>query len=111
MDNTMRFPGERENMVVKAANQQDESGAAFAAQSGKWTRPDRFKDLSGVQCPLNFAQIKVQLFAMHSGETLEVILDDGAPIENVPESVKSEGHNILFQEKNEEQWTVLIQKA
>jgi sulfite reductase (ferredoxin) len=30
MDNTMRFPGERENMVVKAANQQDESGARIS---------------------------------------------------------------------------------
>ena len=108
MDNTMRFPGERENMVIKAANQKDESCAASVLQR---RRPDRFKDLSGVECPLNFAQIKVQLFAMNSGETLEVVLDDGAPIENVPESVKSEGHSILCRERNGEQWTVLIRKA
>ncbi|MCI5138370.1 MAG: sulfurtransferase TusA family protein [Candidatus Electrothrix sp. AR1] len=67
--------------------------------------------MSGVKCPVNFAQIKVQLFAMSSGETLEVVLDDGAPIDNVPVSIKSEGHSLLCQEKNGEQWTVLIQKA
>ncbi|MCI5124954.1 MAG: hypothetical protein D3925_10860, partial [Candidatus Electrothrix sp. AR5] len=108
MDNTMRFPGERENMVIKAANQKDTSSVTSVEQRAK---PDRFKDLSGVQCPLNFAQIKVQLFAMSSGETLEVVLDDGAPIENVPVSVTSEGHSVLCQEKNGEQWTVLIQKS
>ncbi|CAK8717506.1 Sulfite reductase subunit beta (Hemoprotein) [Candidatus Electrothrix laxa] len=111
MDNTMRFPGERENMVIKAANQKDASNVASVTSVEQRARPDRFKDLSGVKCPVNFAQIKVQLFAMSSGETLEIILDDGAPIENVPESITSEGHSVLCQEKNGEQWTVLIQKA
>ncbi|MGB5684269.1 MAG: sulfurtransferase TusA family protein [Candidatus Electrothrix sp.] len=114
MDNTMRFPGERENMVIKVANQKDASSIANVTRGTsveQRARPDRFKDLSGVKCPVNFAQIKVQLFAMSSGETLEVILDDGAPIENVPVSVTSEGHSVLFQEKNGEQWTVLIQKS
>ncbi|CAK8719374.1 sulfite reductase (ferredoxin) [Candidatus Electrothrix aarhusensis] len=113
MDNTMRFPGEHENMMIKAANQKDESPVppAVHASIPNRNRPDRFKDLSGVKCPVNFAQIKVQLFAMSSGETLEVILDDGAPIDNVPISVTSEGHSVLCQEKSGEQWTVLIQKA
>ena len=113
MDNTMRFPGECENMVIQAANRQDEGrdGSDSVCSVGQNEQPDRFKDLSGVKCPLNFAQIKVQLFTMRPGEILEVLLDDGAPIENVPESIKSEGHNVLCQEKSGEQWTVLIQKT
>jgi sulfite reductase (ferredoxin) len=43
MDNTMRFPGERENMVIKVANQKDESSFTSVAQKGQ---PDRFKDLA-----------------------------------------------------------------
>ena len=111
MDNSMRFPGERENLVIKAMNRRDRTNdlPVFAGDHGR--KPDRFKDLTGVQCPLNFAQIKVQLFSMRSGEILEVMLDDGAPIEHVPESIKSEGHSILCQDKNGEQWTVLIQKS
>jgi sulfite reductase (ferredoxin) len=113
MDNTMRFPGERENMVIQAVNRQDETrnGGDSAHSIDQSAQPDRFKDLSGVKCPLNFAQVKVQLFAMRPGEILEVVLDDGPPIENVPESVKSEGHNVLCQEKSGDQWTVLIQKS
>ncbi|XCN71356.1 MAG: sulfurtransferase TusA family protein [Candidatus Electrothrix aestuarii] len=108
MDDTMRFPGERENMMVQAAKKHDDP---LTPPLGQRRRPNKFKDLSGVQCPLNFAQVKVQLFAMSPGEVLEVILDDGTPIENVPESVKSEGHTILCQEKTGEQWSVLIQKS
>ncbi|MCI5132978.1 MAG: sulfurtransferase TusA family protein, partial [Candidatus Electrothrix sp. EH2] len=108
MDNTMRFPGEQENMILRAAKQKDASQPVSATQA---KRPDRFKNLSGVKYPLNFAQIKVQLFAMLPGDTLEVILDDGASVEHVPASIRSEGHTILSQEKNGDQWSVLIQKA
>ncbi len=48
---------------------------------------------------------------MQPGETLEVILDDGEPIENVPGSVKLDGHIILNQEKIGDHWTVLIEKV
>ncbi len=91
MDSTMRFPGEQ------------------AAEPSR--KIDQFKDLSGVKCPLNFARTKVLLAGMNSGETLEIILDDGEPIENVPGSVQLEGHRILHQKKNGAQWTVLIEKA
>jgi TusA-related sulfurtransferase len=47
---------------------------------------------------------------MRSGEILEVLLDDDASIKQVPESIKLDGHSILWQEKRGEQWTVLIQK-
>jgi TusA-related sulfurtransferase len=32
---------------------------------------------------------------MDAGQVLEVIIDDGAPKDNVPRSVESEGHKIL----------------
>ena len=108
MDKTMRFPGEQENMAISAAERQDSLQPVSADQAD---RPDRFKNLSGVKCPLNFAQIKMQLFAMHSGETLEVLLDNGVPIEHVPAAVQAEGHRILSRKRNGDQWSVLIQKA
>lgn len=40
---------------------------------------------------------------MKSGQLLEIVLDDGEPIENVPRSVILEGHNVLKQERNGEQ--------
>lgn len=116
MDNTMRFPGETENlaitMVAKTEDVEFEAdNLAGRKEKEERKKPDRFKDLRGVKCPINFAQTKVQLAAMKAGETLEVFLDEGEPINNVSSSVKLEGHIILKQEKNGAHWAILIEKA
>ena len=72
--------------------------------------PDVKKDFRGVMCPMNFVKTKIALTPMQSGQILEILLDDGAPIENVPGSVKNEGHTILSTEKVENYWKVLIKK-
>jgi len=73
--------------------------------------PDkRFKDFRGVACPMNFVKTKIELSTMKSGELLEILLDDGAPIKNVPGSVRNEGHHILEEKQNENFWSVLIRK-
>jgi sulfite reductase (ferredoxin) len=70
----------------------------------------RRKDLRGVACPMNFVQTKILLAGIQSGETLEIWLDDGAPINNVPGSVRNEGHEVLREERTGEYWTVIIKK-
>jgi len=72
--------------------------------------PPITKDLRGVICPLNFAKTKVELARLNSGDLLEIWLDDGKPIENVPGSVLGEGHKIIAQEKLGEYWKVIIEK-
>lgn len=72
---------------------------------------DKFMDLRGTKCPMNFVKTKVAMAAMKSGETLEVWLDDGEPAENVPRSTKLEGNKVLNQEKVGDYWSVLIEKA
>ncbi len=68
-------------------------------------------DLRGVICPYNFVKTKLKLDTMQSGEILAVILDDGEPIRNVPQSVENEGHTILTQELLGTSHRVLIQKG
>ncbi|NOY36734.1 MAG: sulfite reductase subunit beta (hemoprotein) [Chlorobi bacterium] len=68
------------------------------------------KDYRGVLCPMNFVKTKMDLASIKSGEILEILLDDGEPIENVPGSVKSEGHRILEQNKIDDYWSVKIEK-
>ena len=117
MDNTMRFPGEKENLTINMEAKIDraKSEAVYFSTASKEKESeqiaDKFKDLRGVKCPINFAQTKVQLAAMKSRETLEILLDDGEPIKNVPGSVKLDGHLVLKQERVGEHWTVLIEKA
>jgi sulfite reductase (ferredoxin) len=70
-----------------------------------------FKDFRGVACPMNFVKTKIELAKLKNGELLEILLDDGAPINNVPGSVKEEGHEIVAVNKKGEHWSVLIQKV
>ncbi|WP_017293847.1 sulfurtransferase TusA family protein [Geminocystis herdmanii] len=51
-------------------------------------------DLRGTPCPINFIRSKLQLEKMSSGELLEICLDGGEPIEQVPNSLSMEGYNI-----------------
>jgi sulfite reductase (ferredoxin) len=52
-------------------------------------------DLRGVACPINFVKTRLFLDKINSGQSLEVWLDDGEPIENVTSSIMAEGHQIL----------------
>jgi sulfite reductase (ferredoxin) len=68
-------------------------------------------DFRGVACPMNFVKTKIQLSVLKSGDILDILLDNGDPIENVPGSVIAEGHTIIRQEQIDDHWLVSIQKA
>ncbi len=68
-------------------------------------------DLSGVACPMNFVKTKIRLTTMPVGSLLDVILDDGAPIENVPLSLEEQGQKVLEKERiSETQWKIRVEK-
>jgi sulfite reductase (ferredoxin) len=69
------------------------------------------KDYRGVACPMNFVKTKLVLDTLQSGQQLRILLDDGEPIQNVPNSVKLEGHQVLEQTNAGTHWSVLIKKA
>ncbi|OHD54645.1 MAG: hypothetical protein A2Y33_02375 [Spirochaetes bacterium GWF1_51_8] len=70
-----------------------------------------FKDLRGVACPMNFVKTKMELAKLKPGDILDILLDDGEPIANVPGSVKSEGHAVLSSEQTDGYWKVKIKKG
>ena len=51
-------------------------------------------DLRGTPCPINFVRTKLRLDQMAPGELLEVWLDAGEPMEQVPDSLAIAGHQI-----------------
>ncbi len=55
---------------------------------------DRQLDLRGVACPHNYVRVKLALEEMASRELLDVILDEGRPIENIPRTVTRDGHTV-----------------
>lgn len=71
-------------------------------------------DLRGVACPLNYVKTKLKLEMMDAGEKLEVWLDAGEPIKNVPMSLKNDGHKLLLQEALEPEaahYRILVEKV
>ncbi|MBI5492227.1 MAG: sulfurtransferase TusA family protein [Deltaproteobacteria bacterium] len=65
-------------------------------------KSDALLDLRGVMCPINFVKTKLKLETMEEGEVLELVIDDGEPIQNVPKSIKEEGHKIVEVKKEKE---------
>lgn len=49
-------------------------------------------DLRGTPCPINFVRTKLQLKKMSPNAVLEVWLDAGEPMEQVPDSLTMEGY-------------------
>lgn len=52
-------------------------------------------DITDVVCPVTFVKAKVALEELDDGDILSIHMNDGEPVQNVPRSVKEEGHQIL----------------
>ncbi len=102
------------------ALKKDKSHAAEAPEAGEQptavatskTAPAVLLDLSGVACPINYVKTKLKLEELEVGQRLEVILDEGEPIRNVPKSLQGDGQKILSQEKIDPQhYRLLVEKV
>lgn len=52
-------------------------------------------DITDVVCPTTFVKAKVALEELDEGQILSIKMNDGEPVQNVPRSIKEEGHQIL----------------
>jgi TusA-related sulfurtransferase len=59
-------------------------------------------DITAVVCPVTFVKTKVALEELEDGQVLEVRLNDGEPIQNVPRSLKDEGHKVTSVKKSDD---------
>jgi sulfite reductase (ferredoxin) len=98
MDDSLQFKFEKNTEVV-----------GELAEKAKVSRIHR--DFRGVACPMNFVKTKIELSKLNTGDILEILLDDGEPIQNVPGSVRNEGHTILEEKQIDQYWQVVIEKT
>ena len=70
--------------------------------------PDAELDLRGTPCPLNFIRTKLKLEKMSVGALLEVWLDPGEPVEQVPESLQVEGYCVEKVEPRGEFYAIAV---
>jgi TusA-related sulfurtransferase len=54
-------------------------------------------DLRGVPCPLNWVRARLLLETMAAGESLQIQLDPGEPLESVPASALEDGHSVVVE--------------
>ena len=69
-------------------------------------------DITDVVCPTTFVKAKVALEELDDGQILAVRMNDGEPVQNVPRSIKEEGHQILMLTANEDgTYTLIVRKV
>lgn len=73
-------------------------------------RADAHLDLRGTPCPINFVRTKLRLEQMPAGSLLEVWLDPGEPIEQVPNSLIMEGYQLETIEDRQDFFCLLIRR-
>ncbi len=52
-------------------------------------------DITKEHCPMTFVKTKIKLAQIAKGDTLEVLLTEGEPLENVPKSAAEQGYEVL----------------
>jgi len=79
--------------------------------SAKEAVPASRIDVRGTRCPLTFVHVKVGLDAIKVGQVLEVILTEGEQIQDVPRSLKEEGHRVLKVSREGDRFRLLVCKG
>lgn len=69
-------------------------------------------DITDVVCPVTFVKAKVALEELEDGQVLSIHMNDGEPVQNVPRSIKDEGHQILKLRDNQDgTYNLIVRKA
>ncbi|OHB68196.1 MAG: hypothetical protein A2Y77_17400 [Planctomycetes bacterium RBG_13_62_9] len=67
-------------------------------------------DLRGVPCPLNLVKAKLAIEKIPVGDILEIDLDGGEPIRNLPVSLGRQGQEILETTKHENHFSLKVRR-
>jgi len=75
-------------------------------------KADGFIDITDVVCPITFVKVKVAIEELEQGQILEIQMNEGESIQNVPRSLKDEGHRVVSVESNDDStFTVFVEKG
>lgn len=76
------------------------------------TTVDDELNLRGEVCPYTFVKSKLALEEMESGQLLRVVVDNPESADNVPRSLKNEGHAVLeVVQIASTEWAIVVRKA
>lgn len=73
---------------------------------------DETADITDVVCPITFVKAKVALDELEEGQIISIRMNDGEPVQNVPRSIKDEGHQILkLVNNNDGTYNLIVRKV
>ena len=85
--------------------------SGVAGETIETVRIDREINIKGEVCPYTFVKSFLALEEMEVGQVLRVIVDYLPAVENVPRSLKNEGHEIVeIAQINDTDWAITIRK-
>lgn len=75
-------------------------------------KTDAYVDITNVVCPVTFVKAKVAIEELEVGEVLKVHMNGGEPLQNVPRSMKEEGHRVLKLTENDDgTYDLIVEKG
>lgn len=75
-------------------------------------KADAFVDITDVVCPITFVKAKVAIEEIDDGQLLEILMNEGEPLQNVPRSLKEEGHKVVQVVNNGNgTYTIFVEKS
>lgn len=73
---------------------------------------DATVDITDVVCPITFVKAKCAIEEIETGQLICVKMNDGEPVQNVPRSIKEEGHKIKKLIDNEDgTYSLIVEKG
>jgi TusA-related sulfurtransferase len=70
-----------------------------------------FADITDVVCPITFVKAKVAIDPLDTGQLLKLRINEGEAMQNVPRSLKEEGHRVTSVQNNDDgTFTVIVEK-
>lgn len=74
-------------------------------------RFDEQVDITDKVCPMTFVKAKAAMDELDDGQVLAIRMNDGEPVQNVPRSMKEEGHRILkLQDNGDSTYTLYVRR-
>ena len=73
---------------------------------------DEYTDITDMVCPVTFVKAKVAIEELEPGQVLSIHMNGGEPVQNVPRSMKEEGHKVLKLNKNDDgTYDLIVEKG
>jgi TusA-related sulfurtransferase len=72
---------------------------------------DAYLDITDAVCPITFVKAKVALDELDEGRVLAIRLNGGEAIQNVPRSLKDEGHRVVKVDRDGDAWLLKVIKG